>query len=215
MIQDLGFVGAAVFLAARVAPVRPGQFGLVAPASPWRAVGLLIAGALAFIVISVRLLLAASLERQEKELVKEIGGNSGTLGVLAVCALTTVVAPVCEELLFRGFIFRGAAQLARAVAGGADHRDPVRRRARALRAARRPGFRSPCSAFVLCVIYWRSGSLYPCIALHRRQQRDRPLERRGLGAGRTVALLFGSVALVALLLACVRLASERWMPASA
>jgi membrane protease YdiL (CAAX protease family) len=213
MIQDLGFVGAAVFLAAQVAPVRPSQFGLVAPASVWRAVGILIAGAVLFIVVSDVYFTLLHASGQEKEFVKEIGGNAGTLGILAVCALTTVVAPICEELLFRGFIFRSLsnwrgpwpAALITGALFGVVH-----------------GLSAPLVdlaplaflGFVLCIVYWRSGSLYPCIALHVVNNAIALSSDEGWSAGRTVALLLGSAALVALLLACVRLASERWMPVS-
>jgi membrane protease YdiL (CAAX protease family) len=67
---------------------------------------------------------------------------------------------------------------------------------------------------VLCLVYWRSGSLYPCIALHVINNAIALSSDESWNAGRTVALLLGSVALVALLLACVRLASERWTPVS-
>ena len=96
---------------------------------------------------------------------KEIGGNSGTLGILAACAVTCVVAPICEEFLFRGFIFaslrnwRGPwpAAIITGVLFGVVH-----------------GLSAPAVdllplaflGFVLCVVYQRTGSLYPCIALH-------------------------------------------------
>jgi len=213
VIQDLGFVGAAVLLAAQVAPVHPSQFGLVTPASPWRAVGILIAGAIAFIAVSDVYFTLLHSSGQEKEFVKQIGGNAGTLGILAVCALTTVVAPVCEGLLFRGFIFRSLsnwrgpwpAALITGVLFGVVH-----------------GLSAPVVdlaplaflGFVLCLVYWRSGSLYPCIALHVINNAVALSSDESWNAGQTVALLAGSIALVALLLACVRLASERWMPVS-
>jgi len=213
VIQDLGFVGAAVFLAAQAGPVRPAQFGLVAPASWWRALGVLLAAAVAFILISDIYFSLLHQSGEEKEFVKEIGGNAGTLGVLAVCALTTVVAPVCEELLFRGFVFRSLANWrgpwpAAAMTGilfGLVH-----------------GLSAPAVdlaplallGFLLCVVYYKTGSLYLCIMMHAVNNAIALSSDEGWGAGRTLALLFGSLAVLALLAGALRLASERWTPAT-
>jgi membrane protease YdiL (CAAX protease family) len=212
VIQDIGFICAAVYLAARVGPVWPGQFGLVPSGRPLRAVGLVIAGLVAFYVLSFVWFSALHTSGTEKTLVKEIGGNSGTLGILAACVVTCVVAPVCEEFLFRGFIFaslrnwRGPwpAAVITGLLFGAVH-----------------GLSAPAVdllplAFlgvVLCLVYQATGSLYPCIALHLLNNTI------AFGADehwvwRAVELTGASLALVALLLYLVRLASARWTPVS-
>jgi membrane protease YdiL (CAAX protease family) len=213
VIQDLGFVAAAIFLAAHIAPVRAEQFGL-RPARSLRVALLAFVGAaVAFIALSDAYFALLHSSGQEKEFVKEIGGNAGTLGVLAVCALTTVIAPVCEEILFRGFIFRSLsnwrgpwpAAVLTAILFGLAH-----------------GVSAPAVdlaplaflGFVLCVVYHWSGSLYPCIALHVVNNALALSDDESWGAWRSVALLFGSVVVVALVLAGVRLASARWTPAS-
>lgn len=213
VIQDLGFVAAALFLAAQAGPVRPAQFGLVAPRSWLRALGVLVAAAVAFILISDIYFSLLHTSGQEKEFVKEIGGNAGTLGVLAVCVLTTVVAPVCEELLFRGFVFgslrnwRGPwpAAVITGILFGLVH-----------------GLSAPAVdllplaflGFLLCVVYYRTGSLYPCILMHAANNAIALSSDEGWGAGRTLALLFGSLTALALLAAALRLASARWTPAT-
>jgi membrane protease YdiL (CAAX protease family) len=165
VVQDLGFIVAAVYLASRIALPSPAQFGLRLPARPWRAAALVAAGLLAFYLCSLIWFSALHTSGTEKTLVKEIGGNSGTLGILAACAVTCVVAPLCEEFLFRGFIFAALRNWrgpwpAAAITGvlfGVVH-----------------GLSAPAVdllplaflGFVLCVVYQRSGSLYPCIALH-------------------------------------------------
>jgi membrane protease YdiL (CAAX protease family) len=212
VIQDIGFICAAVYLAARVGPVWPGQFGLGPSGRPLRAVGLVIAGLVAFYVLSFVWFSALHTSGTEKTLVKEIGGNSGTLGILAACVVTCVVAPVCEEFLFRGFIFaslrnwRGPwpAAVITGLLFGAVH-----------------GLSAPAVdllplAFlgvVLCLVYQATGSLYPCIALHLLNNTI------AFGADehwvwRAVELTGASLALVALLLYLVRLASARWTPVS-
>jgi membrane protease YdiL (CAAX protease family) len=165
VVQDVGFIIAAVYLASRIALPSPGQFGLRLPARPWRAAALVAAGLFAFYLCSLIWFSALHTSGTEKTLVKEIGGNSGTLGILAACAVTCVVAPLCEEFLFRGFIFTALRNWrgpwpAAAITGvlfGVVH-----------------GLSAPAVdllplaflGFVLCVVYQRSGSLYPCIALH-------------------------------------------------
>ena len=213
VIQDLGFVGAALLLAAQSAPLHPAQFGLVAPRSWWRALGVLLGAAAAFILISGIYFSLLHQSGQEKEFVKEIGGNAGTLSVLAVCALTTVVAPVCEELLFRGFVFgslrnwRGPwpAAVITGILFGLVH-----------------GLSAPAVdlaplallGFLLCFVYYRTGSLYLCILMHAVNNAIALSSDESWGAGRTLALLAGSLAVLALLVAALRLASERWTPAT-
>ena len=213
VIQDLAFVAAAVFLAAQSGPVRPSQFGLVAPRSWWRSLGILVAAGVAFILIADIYFSVLHTSGQEKEFVKEIGGNAGTLSVLAVCVLTTVVAPVCEELLFRGFVFgslrnwRGPwpAAVITGIVFGLVH-----------------GLSAPAVdlaplallGFLLCVVYYRTGSLYLCILMHAVNNAIALSSDESWGAGRAVALVFGSVALLALLAVALRLASARWTPAT-
>ena len=131
----------------------------------WKAVALVVGSLVLFYVVSYAWFTALHSSGAEKNLVKDLGGNTGTLGILAACAVTCVVAPICEELLFRGFIFRSLRNWrgvwpAAAITGvlfGAVH-----------------GLSAPAVdllplaflGFVLCIVYQRSGSLYPCIALH-------------------------------------------------
>jgi membrane protease YdiL (CAAX protease family) len=212
-VQDLGFVAAAVWLATLLGPVRPRQFGLVISRKPlWQAILLVLAGLGSFYLISLAWLAALHTSGAEKGLVKDLGGDSGTFAVLVACALTCVLAPICEELLFRGFMFtalrnwRGpwpAAVITALIFGGVH------------------GFSAPAAdllplaflGFALCVVYEWTGSLYPCIALHVLNNAI------AFGADehwevRIVELAAASLASVALVLALVGLASARWTPAS-
>jgi len=213
VIQDLGFVGAALFLAARTGPVRPEQFGLHGPRSWWRALGVLLAAAVAFIVISDVYFSVLHQSGQEKEFVKEIGGNAGTVSVLAVCLLVSVIAPVCEEILFRGFIFRALcnargpwpAAIVTGILFGIVH-----------------GLSAPAVdllplallGFLLCVVYWRTGSIYLTILMHSINNSIALSSDEGWGTGRAVALLGASLAMLVLAAWLLRLASARWMPAT-
>jgi membrane protease YdiL (CAAX protease family) len=213
VIQDLGFVGAALLLAVRVAPLRPRQFGLVRPRSLWRAV-VIVPAALALVsLLAYAWFQALDTSGQEKQFVKEIGGNAGTVSVLAVCALVCVVAPICEELLFRGFIYRSLANwrgpwpaaIATGILFGVVH-----------------GLSAPVVdlvplallGVVLCLIYQSTGSLYPCMAVHLLNNALALGSDENWGAGRVIALMAGGLVVVTLVLAAVRLASERWTPAT-
>jgi membrane protease YdiL (CAAX protease family) len=96
---------------------------------------------------------------------QDLGAGNSTVNLVAVAVLVTVVAPLAEELFFRGFMFtalhRWLGWLPGALITGAIFAlihigsvDPV--------------FLPPLAllGFLLCVVYHRTGSLLPCIALH-------------------------------------------------
>lgn len=210
-VQDGGFIVAAIYLAARIGPARPSQFGLVWRGRLGRALAALAGGLVAFYVVSFAWFAVLGTSGSEKTLVKDIGGNSGTLGILAACVVTCVVAPIAEEFLFRGFIFsslrnwRGPwpAAVITGLLFGAVH---------GLSAPAQDLLPLAFLGFVLCLVYQRTGSLYPCIVLH--------LLNNSIAFGadehwgvRIVELTAGSLAAVALVLYCVQVASNRWTPA--
>jgi hypothetical protein len=213
VIQDASFVGFAVALAMRAAPASPGQFGLRPPRSRWRAVALVLGALVLVTAIGDAWFSVVGASSKETEFVKDIGGDSGTLGVLAVCALVCVVAPICEEFLFRGFMYRALrnwrgpwpAAILTGIVFGAVH-----------------GVSAPVVdllplallGIVLCMVYELSGSLYPCIAVHLINNALALTGDENWGGGRFVALLAGALALAALVLGAVRLASARWTPAT-
>jgi membrane protease YdiL (CAAX protease family) len=164
-VQDVGFVLASVFcahLGGRV--VRSWQFGLRPPTVGWRAaVGMIVLLLVSFIVVSA--IWAAIFHPEEEKLLETLGSNEGTTLLVLSAALTCVVAPICEEFLFRGYIFtalrnwRGtlpAAVITGLVFGGVHVGS-----APALDLA-------PLAAlgFGLCLLYRFSGSLYPCMIAH-------------------------------------------------
>jgi uncharacterized protein len=164
-VQDVGFVLASVFcahLGGRV--VRSWQFGLRRPTVGWRAaVGMIVLLLVSFILVSA--IWASIFHPEEEKLLETLGSNEGTALLVLSAALTCVVAPVCEEFLFRGYIFtalrnwRGtlpAAVITGLVFGGVHVGS-----APALDLA-------PLAAlgFGLCLLYRYSGSLYPCMIAH-------------------------------------------------
>jgi membrane protease YdiL (CAAX protease family) len=165
IVQDLGFVLAAVYCAhigGRV--VRSWQFGLRSPAAGWRSAGgLILALLVAFIVLTA--LWAALTHPGEEKTLEQLGSNEGAALLVLSAALTCVVAPMCEEFLFRGYMFtalrnwRGtlpAALITGLVFGGVHAESaPVLDLA-------------PLAAlgFGLCLLYRYTGSLYPCMIAH-------------------------------------------------
>jgi hypothetical protein len=164
-VQDVGFVAVAVWLAHLGGHrVRSWMFGLRRPGVGWRsAAGLVVLLLVVFIVISVVWSEATNPSREK--LLEQLGSNEGTLLLALSAGLTCVVAPICEEFLFRGYIFTAlrnwhgtlpAALVTGLIFGGvhvgsAPALDLV-----------------PLAAlgFGLCLLYRFSGSLYPCMAAH-------------------------------------------------
>ena len=164
LIQDALLVGAAVFFASRVAPPRPWQFGLRGVPLREAVRGALTAYA-AFWLFSV--LYQLILHPHGKQTVaKDLGANNGGLLLVLAAILVIVVAPVAEEFFFRGFFFRALRTrfppLAAAAIGGL-----------VFGAVHYTGSQTlsvlPVLAvlgFVLCMLYERTGSILPGIALH-------------------------------------------------
>jgi membrane protease YdiL (CAAX protease family) len=162
----VGLLGSAYFFASRVAPPRPWHFGLRATRF-WPAVGWAAVGLLAFFVASG--VYAALVQPDvEQTTVQDLGGDQGTIGLVVAGLMVIVVAPVVEEIFFRGFFYRA-----------------LRTRLGVLSAAAVDGlvFGSihfqfdgadgllilpplMLLGFVYCLVYERTGSLFPVIGLH-------------------------------------------------
>lgn len=162
-VQDIGFVVTSVFFAQIGGrAVSASQFGL-RPTRLWRAVGLIVLTVIVFLVFSG--VWSLLVESPKEELLKQLGTEKNAALLIASALLTCVVAPVCEEFLFRGYIFAAlrnwhgtlpAALLTGILFGG-------------VHATSAPavdliplGF----LGFALCLLYQRTGSLYPGIVVH-------------------------------------------------
>jgi hypothetical protein len=164
LFQDIALVGAAIGFACLVRRPTAADFGLVRPPRIRRAVGLLFAVWIGFYVVSALWVAILNLH-ETQELPDRLGADRSTLNLVAVVILITVVAPLGEELFFRGYFFgslrnwRGVwpAALLTGVIFGLIHVGSAP-----------AGFLVPLGFFGvgLCLLYHYSGSLYPCIALH-------------------------------------------------
>lgn len=166
VVQDGAFVGSAVLFAhVGGRPVSAWQFGLRPPRLRWRrAVLLIVVLLIGFVLFSAIWEEVLNVSTREKVL-EQLGANEGTGLLLLSALLTCVIAPICEEFLFRGFIFSAlsnwkgpwpAALITGALFGG-------------IHAGSAPAVDLvPLGVFGfgLCLLYRYSGSLYPCIAAH-------------------------------------------------
>jgi membrane protease YdiL (CAAX protease family) len=163
VVQDAALIGSALVFARMASRPRPAQFGLrptrLGPAAGWLA--LTWSGFFLFSVIWV----AALGITQKDDLPKQLGADKSTAALIAVALLVCVVAPVAEEVFFRGYFFTALrnwkgvwpAAVVTGIVFGAIHAGsaPV-------------GYLVPLAVFGfgLCLLYWKTGSLYPCIVLH-------------------------------------------------
>jgi membrane protease YdiL (CAAX protease family) len=162
-VQDAGFVAVAIFFAQIGGrAVAAAMFGL-RPTRFWRAVRLATLTLAGFLLFS--LIWTSIFQTEEEDLLEKLGTDKGAVLLVLSAALTCVVAPVCEEFLFRGFVFtalrnwRGvwpAAVITGVLFGG-------------VHAGSAPALDLVPLAvlgFGLCLLYRATGSLYPCIAAH-------------------------------------------------
>jgi uncharacterized protein len=187
VVQDVVFVLVAVRCARlgnRV--VRTWQFGLRPPRLEWWKTALLVAVALIGFVLFSALWSAVLGENSKEKLLEQLGANESVLLLICSATLTCVVAPICEEFLFRGFAFqalrnwRGFSFAWLGLSGVRLFSPRVWRGP--LPAAVITGIlfglfhlgSAPAAdlvplgvfGFLLCIVRWRTGSLYPCIAAH-------------------------------------------------
>lgn len=164
MVQDLALIGSAVLFARIWAGgARPRDFGISATALR-PAIGWTVLTWFAFLAFSAAW--AAIFDITENDdLPAELGADESTLALIGVLVLVTLLAPVCEEFFFRGFCFtalrRSFGVAAAAVVTGAVfgliHAGGTE-----------PEFLVPLAVLgaLLCLLYWRTGSIIPCMVLH-------------------------------------------------
>ena len=146
-----------------------------APQSQWASLGLRPArvGAVGAAVLSYlayvgcALVIAALLSPEQEDVTRDLGADEGIAGAVIAGILVVVVAPISEEIFFRGFGFAGlrrsmsfaaAALLSAGALGSLSlHRPGV---------LARGASSSPLFGVILCRLYERTGSIWPTIAVH-------------------------------------------------
>jgi uncharacterized protein len=164
LIQDIALIAAAVLFAGMWARgLTPASFGLrrvpLGPAAGWTV--------LAFVMFWILTAIYISLvgEPDQQELTRDLRSEESLSALIGYGVLLAFVAPLAEELFFRGFVFGvlrekiGAVwgALATGVVFGLVHvaGSPVETVGVLI-----------ILGVLLCVVYEQTGSLLPCIALH-------------------------------------------------
>ena len=164
ILVNVATVGVAVVLAGIHARPRAADFGLCRPRlGP--AIGLLLAVWVALTVTTVLWVSALGLDGDDAQALTDRLGTDGTLTVVTLIVIVTILGPLGEEFLFRGYIFRALrnwrgvwpAAITTGVLFAATHIGwiPI-------------SFMVPVvlSGIGLCLLYHWTGSIYPGIALH-------------------------------------------------
>jgi membrane protease YdiL (CAAX protease family) len=180
LLFDVAFVAAAIYMARMATgPSGPGgarrlraaDFGFRRVSVPV-AVGAVVVAAIGYYVITAVYAALFHLHGNEK-LPSELGVSKSTPALVGAAVFVSVVAPVAEEFFFRGFIF-GVLRRWRVMVAGRD----IGTWLAAVVTGILFGLAHTGSAnarylvplgflgFVLCLVRWRTGSLYPCMALH-------------------------------------------------
>lgn len=204
IVFDLCFLAAAVGLAWFTTRARPSDFGFRRVS--WRvAITGVVAAATAYYVLTAVYGIVFSIHATDK-LPTQFGVSRSDAALIATAAFVCAIAPMAEETFFRGFLFGGLRRLRVPMAGrelgpwiaavitgilfGLAHFDSAQ-----------PEFLIPLGflGFVLCLLRWRSGSLYPGMALHSANNSLALGVQLGWSVAATVGLILGSWAVIAAL----------------
>lgn len=165
IVQSAVFIGTAVLFASFTRTPRAWQFGLRRTAL-WPAVGWAALGMVSFYVFAALygVLLHPDVEQTVAE---DLGADKGGFGLLAAGFMIICVAPAAEEFFFRGFFYRAlrsrwsplAAALIDGALFGSIHWDGSTEGLLII---------PPLAAlgFMFCLVFERTGSIFPTIALH-------------------------------------------------
>ena len=203
VVQDAVLVGTALLFAARTVRPRAWHFGL-GGAPLERALsfaGRALLAYFAFLIVA-RVYEAVFDPSGEQRIVEALGADRGLGWLVAGGFLVVVLAPVAEELFFRGFFYgslRGqlgapGAAVASSVVFALVHFTS----AQTLSLLPLLGV----LGLLFCFLYERTGSLYPCIALHAL---NNAVAYAGVGYTRSLegGPLVGAVLGIAMLAAAV------------
>jgi membrane protease YdiL (CAAX protease family) len=168
---DAGFIIAALYLARLLGHRDPAEFGYRWPRLKTAVVTVVVA-LVSFYVLTAAYASLLNLHATDK-LPKELGVDRSHIALAGVALFVCVIAPIAEEFFFRGFLF-GVLRNMRVRIAGHD--------AGTLLAAVIVGIlfglahagSAPAEdlvplgflGFVLCLVRWRTRSLYPCMFMH-------------------------------------------------
>jgi membrane protease YdiL (CAAX protease family) len=200
---DLAFVGAALYLSALHTRPRAADFGF-RRARPRLAIKAFLLAGVGYYVVTAIYASLIKLHGTDK-LPSEFGVSKSTAALVAAAVFVCVIAPIAEELFFRGFFF-GALRRVRIVIAGHDIGTWLAAVVTGIvfgiahTGSASPQYLVPLGflGFVLCLVRWRTGSLYPCIALHSlNNSLALGINQLHWGAGGIVGLIVASALVIA------------------
>jgi membrane protease YdiL (CAAX protease family) len=202
IVFDVGFIVAAVVIAYFNGGAWPGAFGF--RRVRWRtAITALVIAVVSYYLITAIYGAVFSLHNKDN-LPSNFGLHRSHWAVVGTAAFVCAIAPMAEETFFRGFLFGtlrkldlrlGGRQLGPWVAAvvvgilfGLAHTGSAN-----------PEYLIPLGflGFVLCLVRWRTRSLYPGMALHSANNSVALAAQLHWSAGAGAALLLGSWLVIA------------------
>lgn len=164
-LGQLAFIGTACFVARLAGPIKLRDFGLVR-APLWPSVAK--AGAVMASYLLVFAVYSSLVNLEADDAPNKLGAGDGNVNMIAFAVLVAAMAPLGEELLYRGVVFRALKNgvgvvLGAAISGvlfGVLHIDSL--------ASERLLQVVPLCVlgFAFAIAYWWSGTLFVPIALH-------------------------------------------------
>ncbi len=163
-VFQLSLLGTALFFARTYGGLSADRLGWRTVAL-WPALGWSVLALVAYYVFQAVWISALNLQNETDEITNKLQDNPTTATVALIAVFAVVIAPIVEETFFRGYVFTALrtslptawAALITGVIFGAVHGfgSPI-------------GFLPPLALLgvVLCLVYWKTQSLLPCIALH-------------------------------------------------
>jgi uncharacterized protein len=205
VVADLAFVLAAIYFTSLGGRSRPSDFGF--RRTPIRrAVGLVMLAGASYYLLTWAYALVLNLHGKDR-LPSELGVAHSTAALVGAAVFVCVVAPMAEEFFFRGFLFgvlagwrivvfgrQAGVWLAALVVGvlfGLAHTGSAS-----------PQYLVPLGflGFVLCLLRWRTRSLYPCMALHSlNNSLALGVNELHWGPGAILALIAGALVVIGFL----------------
>jgi membrane protease YdiL (CAAX protease family) len=166
LMQSLIFIGTAVLFASFTRKPQPWHFGL-RRVPFWPALGWAALGMVSFYVLAAVYTALVSPDA-EQTVAQDLGADQGTFGLIAAGFMVICVAPFAEEFFFRGFFYKAlrskysviVAALIDGALFGVIHYD--------FSGADALLILPPLAVlgFLFCLVYEKTGSLWPVIGLH-------------------------------------------------
>jgi membrane protease YdiL (CAAX protease family) len=197
LVQDIAYVGAAVGFAWLRGRPRAWQFGLRST-PPLRTALVAIAAAAAVLGFEIGFVELTGIEEGDTD---ELGTGQGLVPALAFSLAAIVVAPVAEELFFRGFLYRSLRN--RLPVWGASAINALVFSLVHVQYFATPGVLVVIAAFAVgaCLAYEATGSIFVPIVMHAAFN---TLATAGTDAGYVAPIAVGTAVAVACVLVPLR-----------